>query len=94
MTVKKIADTMTPSLKKIRLAFEEIPEEAYRYWVSVTPKRTGNARKRTKLRKNMIVADYPYAVPLDEGASRQAPKGMSDPTIKHIKSLADQAIRK
>jgi hypothetical protein len=33
---------------------------------------------------NKIVADYGYAGRLDEGASRQAPEGMSDPTIEYI----------
>lgn len=85
---------MTPSLKKIQKAFQAIPEEAYKYWVSITPKRTGNARRKTRLKNNTIEANYDYAVPLNEGHSKQAPKGMSEPTEKYIKKLADQAIRK
>lgn len=94
MTIKKIKDTMTPSLQAMKEAFGAIPKQGYDYFVSVTPKRTGNARRNTRLKGETIDANYAYAVPLDQGRSRQAPDGMSEPTIRYLKRLGDQAIRK
>jgi hypothetical protein len=40
--------------------------------------------------KTEIVADYPYAQRLEDGYSKQAPKGMSEPTEKFMqKRLKD-----
>jgi hypothetical protein len=66
------------------LAPEQLAREAYNYFRSVTPVRSGNARSRTYLRNDEIRADYAYATKLDEGSSRQAPNGMSAPTTKFI----------
>lgn len=94
MTVSKIKDTMTASLAKIQQQLSTLPQEAYAYWVSITPKKTGNARRRTRLRGDTIDAAYPYAVPLDEGRSKQAPTGMSKPTEKYIERSLKRKIRK
>jgi len=63
---------------------ETLAQEAFRYFQSITPVRTGNARRNTRLRGDEIRADYSYATRLDEGSSRQAPDGMSAPTTKFI----------
>lgn len=51
-----------------------------------TPKLTGNARQHTKLSGDSILAQYPYAVRLDNGYSKKAPDGMSKPTDDYIKT--------
>lgn len=94
MTVKLVKDTMTASLARIAKDLAKVPEEAYKFWVSVTPKKTGNARRNTKLSGKEIRADYNYAVPLDKGRSRQAPQGMSKPTEKFIERSVRSKIRK
>ena len=80
-------------LKKAQGAKQSIMQKAYNYFKSITPFRTGNARRSTKLEKNVIHADYDYAQVLDKGrhmtsrgarGSKQAPKGMSTPTIKRF----------
>jgi len=63
---------------------DNLAKEAYDYFRSVTPVRTGNARSRTRLQNDEIRADYAYATRLDQGSSRQAPDGMSAPTTKFI----------
>lgn len=73
---------------------EELRRDAYEYFRDITPKRTGNARRNTRLSNDRIIADYPYAEKLDEGRSRQAPKGMTDPTIEYIEDQLDKKIRK
>lgn len=75
------------AIDSIRRQLEQIPDKALDYWKSVTPIRTGNARRRTKLDNDTIRADYPYAERLDDGYSRQAPKGMTQPTQKYIDRL-------
>lgn len=90
----KIKDNMTPSLRKIENAIEGVPESAYAFWRRNTPIRSGNARRRTRLQGNTIEARYPYAQKLDEGASKQAPDGMSQPTTDFLDREYRKRIRK
>ena len=60
--------------------------EAHKHFVSITPIRSGNARRNTNLVGNSIEANYPYAVRLENGYSKQAPKGMTEPTIEYIRN--------
>jgi hypothetical protein len=71
-----------------------LPKEAYDYFVDSTPIRTGNARRSTRLRGNTIDANYNYAERLDDGYSRQSPKGMSEPTEKYLQKRIDDLIGK
>ena len=65
---------------------EHVMDNAYRFFKAETPIRSGNARNRTKLKSNKTVihANYPYAGRLDDGWSRQARDGMTEPTIDFI----------
>lgn len=86
---------MVASLSGIAKRMSKLPKDAYDYWKSITPIRSGNARRRTRLQGNKIKADYNYAVPLDKGGSKQAPRGMSEPTDKYIKQrIAQHILRK
>ena len=69
-----------------------LPKEALDYFVDSTPIRTGNARRSTRLRGNTIDANYNYAEKLDAGSSRQAPRGMTEPTEKFLQKRIDQLI--
>lgn len=73
-----------PDLQKKDKRLGRIPALAHEEFVRQTPVRTGNARRRTRLQGSTIKADYPYATRLDQGWSRQARNGMSDPTIEFI----------
>jgi hypothetical protein len=61
-----------------------LAKEAYDYFRGITPERTGNAKRSTRLRNDEIQADYAYAQRLDGGYSNQAPQGMTKPTEKFI----------
>ena len=75
-----VQDEITPMLRRQRQALKQFPAQALDEFVDLTPVRTGNARSRTRLVNNdTIVADYPYAERLDDGWSRQAPRGMTQP---------------
>ena len=94
MTVRLTKDSMTASLAKIQRDLVAVPKEIYDYWRGITPVKSGNARRKTVLKGDTIHAAYPYAVPLDEGHSKQAPRGMSKPTEQYLKRLLDKKIRK
>jgi hypothetical protein len=79
-----------------------VTPQAFQYFVSITPIRNGNARRSTSLNKNVIQARYPYASVLDDGrsfrdgqmrGSKQAPNGMSRPTIVKLKQLVSSYLK-
>lgn len=60
----------------------ELPRKMHEKFVATTPVATGNAKRSTELRGKEIQANYNYAKRLEKDAwSRQAPEGMSTPTI-------------
>jgi len=87
-------NTMTASLQRIQKRLETLPKLAYNEFVKVTPVRSGNAKRKTRLQGKDIVANYPYARRLDEGYSNQAPQGMSKPTEDFVKRETDKMMRK
>ena len=101
-----MATNIVDRLNKVlsTLNSQNIAKEAYTKFVDVTPiakKNGGNAKRSTKLQGNTINADYAYANVLDKGrhmtsrgmrGSDQAPKGMTEPTIKHIRDYVKQKL--
>tara|TARA_R100000951_G_scaffold30856_1_gene26509 strand:+ start:75 stop:371 length:297 start_codon:yes stop_codon:yes gene_type:complete len=77
---------------------EEMPisvmKTVYPYYVNSTPIRSGNARNRTKLNKTTISSKYAYAGRLDEGWSKQAPKGFTDPSIDQLEKLINNYVKR
>jgi hypothetical protein len=65
---------------------EVLAKEAYKFFRSKTPIKTGNARRNTHLTGATIQGDYPYATRLDKGYSSQAPEGMSKPTDEFVRN--------
>jgi hypothetical protein len=83
---------VSSKLKKIQQKLDKVPKEAHKVFVSNTPIRTGNARRNTKLQKDKIKANYPYAKRLDEGYSKQSPEGMVKPTLEYIRNRIKQIL--
>jgi len=77
---------------------EDIPELAmkngYIHLRNKTPIRSGNARNKTKRNNLKIKSNYPYAGKLDEGWSKQAPSGFTEPTIDFLKRFIDTQVGK
>jgi hypothetical protein len=88
----EIDDKITGQVDKIKLQLQLVPKEAYREFVSLTPMRSGNARRNTSLQGNQIQANYPYAQRLDEGWSKQAPRGMIEPWTKWLENRIKQIM--
>ena len=59
---------------------------------ALTPIKSGNARRRTRVDKQGITADYAYAERLNTGWSDQAPRGMSTETIRYFDSALKRKL--
>lgn len=81
----KIQSNMKQVFQHMKNELQQLPEEAYKEFLKNTPIRSGNARRKTKLRnKKTIDANYNYAGKLNEGFSKQSPDGMVEPTEQFI----------
>ena len=72
---------------------QQVMPKAYDFFEKTTPVRSGNARNSTRLNRNKIEAQYPYASVLDAGrgfrdgqwrGSDQAPQGIYGLTFNFI----------
>ena len=84
------------AMKKLSKMPAEVMGEAGAFFKKTTPIDSGNARSNTFTKANaknpQIRARYGYAARLDEGWSKQAPKGMSGPTEQEIDDLVQDYI--
>lgn len=85
-------NTIPAATRRIQRQLNRLPDEAYDVFRKETPIRTGNARSKTKLRGDTIDANYPYAQRLDDGYSRQSPRGMILPTLEYLRKRLRQII--
>jgi hypothetical protein len=95
------SNNISNMLKEVKRELKKVPQEAYDFFVAHTPKKTGNARSKTKLKGSVIQADYQYAEVLDKGrhmtsrglrGSDQAPEGMTKPTEKFIQDRVNKIV--
>jgi hypothetical protein len=84
MKIKINSKDLQKLVKDATRELRKIPREAHKYFKQITPRRNGYAQRNTVLINNQIQANYDYAGALDDGKSRQAPKGMSEPTIEQM----------
>jgi hypothetical protein len=94
ISLKIGTDKITTSVKKKVAQLDKVPLQAYTFFKAHTPIKTGNARRSTVFKKDTIIAAYPYAQPLDDGRSRQAPDGMTKPTEAFIQKTTDQIMKR
>jgi hypothetical protein len=92
--MSKVTNNTAQMFKQMAELPAAVAKRAHEYFVAITPRRSGNARRNTKLIKNTIDANYSYASDLDDGKSKQAPQGMSEPTIKKLSGFVDQQQKK
>lgn len=89
-----ISDKLTDEVERIKRQLKAVPQEAVKEFRSLTPIRSGNARRNTTLQGDTIRAHYPYAQRLDEGWSRQAPNGMTKPWEQWFRKRIKQIMGK
>ncbi len=88
----------TRQFDKLVKEMKNIPDEAVKqagaFFKASTPKDTGNARRNTRTdpSRKQIRAEYSYASRLDSGWSKQAPAGMSEPTIAKLDDIIDDIV--
>lgn len=84
--------------KQIDQAVDVSTEDTYDFFKKKTPVKGGNARRNTKYKesstKASITGDYAYSGVLDAGRSRQAPKGMTKPSLKELEKIIARQFRK
>lgn len=90
----KVQNNFGPMTKAIKAQLNNLPKEAHAEFVKLTPIDTGNARRKTTLKNTTIEANYPYAVRLDRGWSKQAPNGMIEPFLKWFSNRVRQIFGK
>lgn len=90
----KISDGLTKELQGMAKELKKYPQDAESKFISLTPVRSGNARRKTNLVNETIEADYAYAQRLDEGWSKQAPIGMTKPFETWVRNKAKQIFGK
>ena len=93
MRIRVKENNLARRMKQIQSELDRVPNRAHERFRQETPVKNGNARSKTKFESpNKIVADYPYAVPLNKGKSTQAPFGMTIPTVDYIRKLVRRAF--
>jgi hypothetical protein len=94
-----VKDSMGPWIRDVQAQLKNLPREAFQEFKKITPVDTGNARRSTSRKGNVIDANYNYATVLDKGrhmtnngmrGSKQAPRGMSTPTKEFIQRRVKQ----
>ena len=79
----------TPNLdrhiQRMKQLERDLPKDAHDHFRKTTPIDTGNARSKTDLQGKQIQGNYDYVNRLNTGYSRQAPGGMTNPTIEFIR---------
>lgn len=74
---------------------ELVMKQTYTIYRNNTPIRSGNAKNRTKLENKLRIGGrYPYAGRLDEGWSKQSPKGMTEPSLKALDGFIKNYINR
>jgi len=98
----QIKSNVPNMLNRIKQKLANLPQEAYKEFVSNTPVRSGNAKRSTRLKGNTIEANYAYAGVLDKGrhmtnrgmrGSNQAPRGMTKPTVDFLRKRVSQIVK-
>lgn len=81
-------------VKELRDIDDDAMKQAFPTYKSKTPIKSGNARNKTKLKRNVIASKYPYAGRLDDGWSKQSPDGFTEPTIDALDGIIDKIVRR
>ena len=88
-----ITNRFSPEAKRIQKELNELHTDSLNEFKRLTPIDTGNARNRTRLSGKSIFAEYPYAERLDNGYSKQAPKGMTEPFRKWLEQRIQRIFK-
>ena len=88
-----IQDRITEDLVKIKQKLPQIVKQGLVEYKRLTPVRSGNARRKTTATAKSIQANYAYAQRLDQGYSKQAPQGMTEPFEVWLEKHVDKIVK-
>lgn len=74
-------------MDRVQREIDKVKDFAHTEFRSITPVRTGNARRNTRRTQAGVEAGYNYANRLNKGHSKQAPDGMTKPTVEAIQAF-------
>ena len=95
MDIKVKTADVVKLFKQLGQLPSKVHSDAYFVLKKKTPKKTGNARSKTRKESNLRIGSrYPYAERLDTGWSKQAPGGFTDPTIDEMEKIVAREVRK
>jgi hypothetical protein len=95
MDIKVKTKDITKLFSQLGKMPKGVHSDAFTFLRQATPIRSGNARRKTKKESRLRIGSrYGYAGKLDDGFSRQAPDGFTEPTIDKMEQLVDREIRK
>ena len=94
VTVRANFSNLKARTQQQQLALKRLPKEFYKEIVDNTPIDTGHARKNTQLKGTTIRSNYAYAKRLNEGWSKQAPKGFIEPALEWLQKRVQQIFGK
>lgn len=96
MGLRRLTNNIGPSLNKKSKLLAPLPRRGYEEFKKITPIRTGNAKSNTNFKNiptgGRVSGDYPYANRLNQGYSKQAPKGMTGPTIEYLRKEVKKVL--
>jgi hypothetical protein len=87
-------NAIVKKLKEIKIILndDDLAQKGADYMRSITPIRSGNARRNTYSDNNLIRAEYPYAKRLDEGWSKQNQIGLIEPTLQYLEKYIQSKV--
>ena len=93
--IKKLTNRINPRINRVLKQLADIPKKAHVKFKALTPRKTGNARRKTDFNgvTDTISGNYNYANRLNQGSSKQAKDGMTDPTIDFIREKKRKTAR-
>jgi hypothetical protein len=96
MVLRRVTNNIEPHLNRQLRRLGGVAKSGADFFIKTTPIKTGNARRNTRFTARStggtITGDYPYVNRLNEGYSRQAPEGMTNPTIARIRALVRKIL--
>lgn len=94
MSVKVDATVFKKRMSQLSELPSVLLKDALKFTKENTPVASGNARNKTTIKGNKVVSDYAYAGRLNDGYSKQAPSGFTQPTIQQLDDAASKYVRK
>ena len=91
LSINVVGQKLKPALKRLeQKQLTLLTNDIFRSVKNLTPVKTGNAKRGWRLLRrryaNLILNRVEYITYLDQGSSKKAPRGMTQPTFENLKA--------